>query len=53
MGNPIFGEVEYRIGENMELYADISKSNSLLGWTPQVPLEKGLSKTIRWYSEKV
>jgi len=52
-GNPMFGEVEYRIGENMELYADISKSNSLLGWAPQVPLEKGLSKTIRWYSEKV
>ncbi|MDA9030982.1 NAD-dependent epimerase/dehydratase family protein [Candidatus Pseudothioglobus singularis] len=52
-GNPIFGELEYRIGENMELYADISKSNSILGWAPKITLNQGLIKTIRWYSEKV
>ena len=43
-----FGEIAYRPGENMELYADISKAGALLGWEPKVPLETGLDKTIEW-----
>lgn len=51
-GEPQFGKVSYRPGENMELYADISKARSLLGWTPRVSLEDGLAETIDWYRER-
>jgi nucleoside-diphosphate-sugar epimerase len=46
-GKPQFGEITYRPGENMELYANISKAKALLGWEPKVTLEAGLNKTIR------
>jgi nucleoside-diphosphate-sugar epimerase len=46
-GEPRFGEVPYRTGENMQLYADITKAKRLLGWEPAVPLEVGLADTIR------
>jgi nucleoside-diphosphate-sugar epimerase len=47
-GEPRYGEIAYRPGENMELYADISKAKALLDWTPKVSLEAGLEKTIQW-----
>lgn len=47
-GAPQFGEIAYRSGENMELYADISKAMLLLGWKPRVSLEDGLRETIQW-----
>ena len=31
-GRPIFGKIAYRPGENMKLYADTSKAESLLKW---------------------
>ncbi|MNR80336.1 UDP-glucose 4-epimerase [compost metagenome] len=30
---------------------DISRAKALLGWEPRVPVETGLSETIRWYRE--
>jgi nucleoside-diphosphate-sugar epimerase len=45
-GSPQFGEASYRVGENMELYADISKAKKLLNWQPKISLEEGLKKTI-------
>ena len=45
-GNPKFGEIPYRIGENMALYADISKANKLLKWQPKIDLNVGLRKII-------
>ncbi|WP_444666812.1 UDP-glucuronic acid decarboxylase family protein [Cereibacter changlensis] len=30
---------------------DISKARELLGWSPQVPLAKGLPETIAWFSK--
>jgi nucleoside-diphosphate-sugar epimerase len=45
-GDPTFGEIKYRPGENMNLYANISKAKKILNWTPQVSLEKGLEITI-------
>ncbi len=45
-GDPRFGEIAYRPGENMALYADVTKARTLLNWTPQTPLEVGLEKTI-------
>ena len=48
-GLPQFGEVAYRPGENMSLFADISKSKALLDWEPRVSLDAGLEKTIQWF----
>jgi nucleoside-diphosphate-sugar epimerase len=50
-GGPKYGEIPYRNGENMALYADIDKARTLLGWQPEVPLNEGLSKTIDWYRQ--
>ncbi|MGQ9574321.1 MAG: NAD-dependent epimerase/dehydratase family protein [Thermoguttaceae bacterium] len=30
-------------------WADITKARSLLGWSPQVPIEEGLRRTVAWY----
>ena len=48
-GKPRYGEVPYRHGENMALYADISKANKLLQWKPEISLMEGLKKTINYY----
>jgi nucleoside-diphosphate-sugar epimerase len=48
-GRPKFGEVAYRTGENMELFADISKAKKVLNWEPKVSLDDGLQKTIEYY----
>ena len=50
-GEPCFGKVQYRQGENMFLYADIKKAKDILRWKPSYSLEDGLNKTIAWYSE--
>jgi len=51
-GEPVFGEIPYRRGESMALYADISKAETLLGWRPQVSLDEGLQMTIDWYRRR-
>ena len=48
-GRPMFDKLPYRPNENMSLWADIRKARRLLGWTPQVPLERGLEVTIESY----
>ena len=50
-GEPRFGEISYRPGENMCLYADTNKAYEMLGWSPAHSLESGLQKTISWYLE--
>jgi len=47
-GEPQFGQVAYRSGENMALYGDIVKAKRLLDWRPSIGLEQGLAETIRW-----
>ena len=49
-GNPCYGEVPYRSGENMALYANIYKAKSILLWEPEVSLKDGLTKTIDYFS---
>jgi nucleoside-diphosphate-sugar epimerase len=51
-GQPKFGKVKYREGENMTLYGDISKAKSLLNWKPKVSLETGIRKTIESIKNK-
>lgn len=45
-GTPDFGQIAYRPGENMSLYANIGKAKTILEWEPVVPLEVGLHLTI-------
>jgi nucleoside-diphosphate-sugar epimerase len=52
-GKPLFGQVAYRPGESMALYADVNKARELLGWSALVPLEAGLLQTIQWVEGRV
>lgn len=45
-GEPQFGAVSYRPGENMKLYADTAKSKEILGWSPRYDLRQGIALTI-------
>ena len=45
-GNPQFGEIPYRVGENMALYADTTKAKKLLNWAPEIEIEEGIRRTI-------
>ena len=51
-GEPLFGAIPHRQGENMELFADIAKARSVLGWSPKVSLEAGLDRTISALAER-
>ena len=48
-GQPQYGEIPFRSGENNELYANISKAKKMLNWEPKISLDEGLRKTIDWY----
>ena len=45
-GRANFGGREYRIGENMALFADISAISEATSWKPQTPIVEGLRQTI-------
>jgi nucleoside-diphosphate-sugar epimerase len=51
-GEPRYGEVPYRAGENMALYPDISKAKALLGWEPQVSIEDGIRETMQYLARQ-
>ena len=50
-GDPQFGQIPYRVEENIELYADISKANKLLNWSPKITLQDGLEETIKFETD--
>ena len=52
-GQPDFGQIPYRAGENMALWADTKLARDLLGWAPMVPLEEGLARTIEYFKGNV
>ena len=39
-------------GEVLETFADIQKSEQLLGFRPQVPLEEGIPHFVRWFRQR-
>ena len=41
---------EARPGEVRHSRADTAKARDLLGWTPRVPFEEGLRRTVDWFS---
>jgi UDP-glucose 4-epimerase len=38
-----------RIGDMKRNYADTTKARTRLGWTPRVPLDDGLDRTVKWF----
>ena len=50
-GKPVFGGINYRENESMNLYASIEKARHLLKWEPKTTLEEGILKTINWYKK--
>jgi nucleoside-diphosphate-sugar epimerase len=44
---PVYGEA--RKGDVRDSQADITKARDLLGYSPIVPFEEGLRKTVEWY----
>ena len=50
-GKPIYGGIDYRHNESMELYADINKAKILLDWEPKFDFKKTIKKVITWYYE--
>ena len=53
MGIPEFGKIPFRSGENMQLYADISKAKRLLDWEPKTSFKEGLKKTVHSYIQRI
>jgi nucleoside-diphosphate-sugar epimerase len=49
-GNPLFGKIPYRTGENMALYANVTKAKNILNWESEVDVNNGLLKTINYYT---
>ena len=35
------------------MYPSISKVKRMINWTPRIPFEKGLNKTIVYYAKKL
>ena len=50
IGDPQYGDVAYRVGENMALYADVEKAEKILQWKTSTSLDEGLQKTIGWFA---
>ncbi len=50
-GKPIFGGINYRNGESMELYADIQKAKKILKWEPQHNFKESVINVIKWYKQ--
>ena len=50
-GKPIYGGIDYRPGESMELYANIKKAKEILNWEPKFKFKDSLKKVISWYQE--
>jgi nucleoside-diphosphate-sugar epimerase len=55
MGDPVkleAGALPTRPDELMELSGDPARARELLGWTPTVPFDEGLRRTIAWVAER-
>lgn len=43
----------HRLGEQQESSVNVDKARDVLGWSPQVTLSAGLSKTFGWFEQRV
>ena len=53
ISHPEYGKINYRPGENMKLYSNISLACKILGWKPQVEIERGLENSIEYYKTQI
>ncbi|WP_022851071.1 SDR family NAD(P)-dependent oxidoreductase [Limisalsivibrio acetivorans] len=44
---------EFHSADMTETRADINKARELLGWEPEIDLDEGLERSIRWYRENI
>lgn len=44
-----FGELPYRPNQIMHLQADVYRLKQATGWSPQVSLDEGLRRTVKWF----
>lgn len=42
---------QFHIADIRETWADISKAERLLGWTPKISFQEGLQSTVRWHQD--
>ena len=47
------GRIRPKSSEVERLYADCTKAKNLLDWKPQIDLDEGLKRTIKWISENI
>tara|TARA_B100001248_G_C27398910_1_gene468194 strand:- start:6605 stop:7522 length:918 start_codon:yes stop_codon:yes gene_type:complete len=52
-GKPLYGSIDYRRGENMELYANIEKAKKILNWEPIFDFKNSVKNVINWYLKNV
>lgn len=48
-GNPLYGKIDLRKDEILNLYPSISKAKKKLNWKPKISFETGLNNTIQYY----
>ena len=52
-GRPIFGKINLRPDEPLQLYSNYQKAKKFLGWKPKTKLSVGLNKTIKFYEKRI
>lgn len=52
-GNPQFGKIQLRKDEIKNLYPKTLKSKKILKWKPEISIENGLRKTIRYFKDNI
>ena len=50
-GNPIFGKINLRSDESKKIFPITKKAEKILNWKKKIPLNKGISNTIKFYKE--
>jgi UDP-glucose 4-epimerase len=41
-----------RPGEVQDAFLSVDKARTLIGWSPRIPLEKGLAETFQWFAAR-
>jgi len=50
-GKPEYGKIKMRKDEPLNMYPSIKKAQRLFNWKPKFSIQKGLKKTIKFYSK--
>ncbi len=50
-GIPLYGKIKFRKDEIKKLYPDIKKIRREINWRPNIPFDKGLQSTIKFYKD--